>query len=116
MPEITLLDVFLPIFSGMGPVKVLLVYMALTKDSSSALQRKVAQKTILTATIIAIVLLMAGAFIMRLLHFTAGALTIAGGLLLLILSIVLRTLTQITWPTMAHCDHPLQTGLPICLS
>ena len=47
MLEITLLDVFLPIFIGMGPVKVLLVYMALTKDSSPALQRKVAQKTIL---------------------------------------------------------------------
>jgi len=92
--------------------------MALTKDSSPALQRKVARKTILTATIIAILLLVAGAFIMKLLHFTPGALTIAGGLILLILalSIVLRSLTQITWPTMAHCDHPLQTGLPICLS
>jgi MarC family membrane protein len=87
MPEITLLDVFLPIFIGMGPVKVLLVYMALTKDSSSALQRKVAQKTILTATIIAILLLLAGAFIMKLLHFTPGALTIAGGLILLILAL-----------------------------
>jgi multiple antibiotic resistance protein len=87
MPEITLLDVFLPIFIGMGPIKVLLVYMALTKDSSPALQRKVAQKTILTATIIAILLLLAGAFIMKLLHFTPGALTIAGGLILLILAL-----------------------------
>jgi small neutral amino acid transporter SnatA (MarC family) len=47
-PEITFLDLFLPIFIGMGPVKVLLVYRALTKNSSTALQRKVAQKTILT--------------------------------------------------------------------
>jgi multiple antibiotic resistance protein len=87
MPEITLLDIFLPIFIGMGPIKVLLVYMALTKDSGPALQRKVARKTILTATIIAILLLVAGAFIMKLLHFTPGALTIAGGLILLILAL-----------------------------
>ena len=87
MPEITFLDVFLPIFIGMGPVKVLLVYMALTKNSSTALQRKVARKTIITGTIIAIVLLLAGAFIMKLLHFTTGALSIAGGLILLILAL-----------------------------
>ena len=86
-PEITLLDLFLPIFIGMGPVKVLLVYMALTKNSSTALQRKVARRTILTGTIIAILLLLAGAFIMKLLHFTAGALSIAGGLILLILAL-----------------------------
>ena len=86
-PEITLLDLFLMIFIGMGPVKVLIIYMALTKNSSSALQHKVARKTILTATIIAIVLLLAGVFIMKLLHFTTGALSIAGGLILLILAL-----------------------------
>ena len=86
-PEITLLDLFLMIFIGMGPVKVLIIYMALTKNSSNALQRKVARKTILTATIIAIVLLFAGVFIMKLLHFTTGALSIAGGLILLILAL-----------------------------
>jgi multiple antibiotic resistance protein len=86
-PEITVLDLFLPIFIGMGPVKALLVYLALTKNSSTALQRKVARKTIFTGTIIAILLLLAGAFIMRLLHFTPGALAIAGGLILLILAL-----------------------------
>jgi multiple antibiotic resistance protein len=86
-PEITFLDLFLPIFIGIGLVKVLLEYMALTKNSSTALQRKVARKTILTGTIIAIVLLLAGAFIFRLLYFTAGALSIAGGLILLILAL-----------------------------
>jgi MarC family membrane protein len=86
-PDITFIDLFLPIFIGMGPIKVLLVYIALTKNSSTELQRKVAQKTILTATIIAIVLLLAGVFIMKLLHFTTGALSIAGGLILLILAL-----------------------------
>lgn len=34
-PEITLLDVFLLVFIGMGPIKVLVVYIALTKELST---------------------------------------------------------------------------------
>ena len=80
-------DVFLIIFIGMGPIKVLLAYIAATRDASPALQRKVAQKTIMTATTIGIVLLVAGVIFMRILHFSQGALTIAGGLILLLLAL-----------------------------
>jgi len=86
-PEITLLDVFLLVFIGMGPLKVLVIYISLTKDFSTELRRKVAQKMVLTATIVAIVLLVAGVLIMKLLHFTTGALSIAGGLILLLLAL-----------------------------
>ena len=82
-----LIDIFLVIFIGMGPVKVLLVYLAATKDAPVELQRKVARKTIVTATAIAFLLLVAGAFFMRILHFSTGALTIAGGLILVILAL-----------------------------
>jgi MarC family membrane protein len=85
--EIYWVDLFLPIFIGMGPVKVLLVYMALTNGSSKTLQRKVAQKAVLTATFVAILLLLIGPLLMKLLHFTPGALTIAGGLILLLLAL-----------------------------
>ncbi len=71
----------------MGPVKVLLVYIAATKGASPALQRKVAQKAILTATAVGILLLVAGAIFMRVLHFSQGALTVAGGLILLLLAL-----------------------------
>ncbi|HSR31520.1 MAG TPA: MarC family protein [Anaerolineae bacterium] len=81
------LDVFLIIFIGMGPVKVLLLYIAATKEASAELQRKVALKTIATATTVGIVLLVAGVVFMRLLHFSRGALTVAGGLILLILAL-----------------------------
>ncbi len=86
-PEFTLLDIFLLVFIGMGPLKVLVVYIALTKEFSTELRRRVAQKMVLTATIVAIVLLVAGALIMKLLHFTTGALSIAGGLILLLLAL-----------------------------
>jgi len=86
-PEIILIDVFLLVFIGMGPLKVLVVYIALTKEFSTELRRKVAQKMVSTATIVAIVLLVAGVLIMKLLHFTTGALSIAGGLILLLLAL-----------------------------
>ena len=86
-PEITLLDVFLLVFIGMGPLKVLVVYISMTKEFNAELRRKVAQKMVLTATIVAIVLLVAGVLIMKLLHFTTGALSIAGGLILLLLAL-----------------------------
>jgi MarC family membrane protein len=85
-PEL-LIDIFLIIFIGMGPVKALLVYIGMTKDADRALQRRVAQKAIITATVVALLLLVAGAFFMRILHFTTSALTIAGGLILLILAL-----------------------------
>jgi multiple antibiotic resistance protein len=71
----------------MGPVKVLLLYIAATKDASPEVQRKVALKAIMTAVVVGIVLLLAGVVFMKLLHFSRGALTIAGGIILLLLAL-----------------------------
>ena len=87
MDSIPLAEIFLSIFIGMGPIKVLLVYLGATQGVSKELQRKVAQKTVITATIVAILLLVAGVIFMQILHFTTGALNIAGGLILLILAL-----------------------------
>jgi MarC family membrane protein len=84
---VQLIDVFLIIFIGMGPIKALLVYIGITKDADKTLQRKVAQKAVITATVVGLLLLVAGAFFMRILHFTTAALTIAGGLILVILAL-----------------------------
>jgi MarC family membrane protein len=81
------LDTFLILFIGMGPVKVLLLYIAATKDASPEVQRKVARKAIMTAVAVGIVLLLAGVVFMKLLHFSQGALTIAGGIILLLLAL-----------------------------
>jgi multiple antibiotic resistance protein len=82
-----LVDVFLVIFIGMGPIKVLLVYLGATQGANKELQRKVARKTVMVATVVAILLLVAGAIFMQILHFTTGALNIAGGLILLLLAL-----------------------------
>ncbi len=85
-PEL-FIDTFLIIFIGMGPIKALLIYISLTKDADPALKRKVAQKAVLTAATVGLLLLVAGAIFMRILHFTTSALTIAGGLILLLLAL-----------------------------
>ena len=87
MQEIPLIDIFLILFIGMGPVKGLLVYIGSTQGASRETQRRVAQKAVVTATVVALLLLVAGVFFMRLLHFSTGALTIAGGLILLLLAL-----------------------------
>jgi multiple antibiotic resistance protein len=82
-----LIDTFLIIFIGMGPIKALLIYISLTKDAAPDLKRKVAKKAVVTATVVGLLLLVAGAIFMQILHFTTSALTIAGGLILLLLAL-----------------------------
>jgi multiple antibiotic resistance protein len=116
------LDVFLIIFIGMGPVKVLLLYIAATKDATPEVQRRVALKAVMTAVTVGVVLLVAGVVFMRLLHFSRGALTIAGGLILLLLALNLvlspaekedhQTADEATLMSMAV--YPL--GIPMLLN
>jgi small neutral amino acid transporter SnatA (MarC family) len=87
MQEIQLIDILLILFIGMGPLKGLLVYVGATQGASQDVQRSVARKAVVTSTAVAVLLLLAGVFFMRLLHFSTGALTIAGGLILLLLAL-----------------------------
>ena len=87
MNELPWIDIFIIIFIGMGPIKVLLVYIGATQEASQETRRLVARKAVTTAVIVGLILLIAGAIFMRILHFTSGALTIAGGLILLILAL-----------------------------
>ena len=79
--------VFLTLLVGMGPVKVAIVYLAETADLGPDIRRRVAIRAVTVAGIVAAFLLVAGALLARLLHFTTGALAIAGGVVLLILGI-----------------------------
>ena len=87
MGSVPLFDLFLILFIGMGPIKALLIFIDLTKDADPVLQRKVVRKMVTTAAAVALLLLVAGVIFMKLLHFSTGALTIAGGLILLILAL-----------------------------
>lgn len=79
----TVAEVALVIFVGMGPIKVLVYYLTSIHDATPSVGRRVALRAVGTATITALGLLVAGALIMRLLHFSGPALIVAGGIVLL---------------------------------
>lgn len=79
----TIAEVALVMFVGMGPIKVLVFYLDATRHAAPPLGRRVALRAVATATIVALGLGLAGALLMRLLHFSAASLIIAGGIVLL---------------------------------
>jgi len=83
----TFIEVFIILFIGMGPVKVLLVYLELTHGLEPSVRAQMARRVVTVAGSVALGLFAFGAFLQQLLHFSIGALTIAGGLILLLLGL-----------------------------
>jgi len=79
----TAVEIALVLFIGMGPIKVLVYYLTSIHDADAALGRRIAVWAVATATVTAFGLLLAGAMLMQLLHFSAAALVVAGGTILL---------------------------------
>ena len=80
-------DLFILLLIGMGPKIALVPFIDLTKDMEGDMQRKVAQRMVQTGVTTALILAVLGWFLMRLLHFSAGAANIAGGIVLLLLAL-----------------------------
>ena len=89
MNTISLIEIFIALFIGMGPIKVLLVYMAMTEDMDKKVRRQVAKRTVLVAGSVGLGLFLIGAFLQAMLHFSIGSLTIFGGLILLVLALTM---------------------------
>lgn len=85
--DISFSSLFLLMFVGMGPLKSVLMFMEMTENVDSAIQRRMAVTTVLTATCGALALLFLGSLLQQLLHFSLGSLNICGGIILLILSV-----------------------------
>jgi multiple antibiotic resistance protein len=83
----SLVEAFITIFIGMGPIKVLLVYIAMTRSMETGMRRKVANRIVIVAGAVAIGLFIVGAVMQSILHFSIGALNIIGGLILLLLAL-----------------------------
>jgi len=80
-------EAFITLFIGMGPIKVLLIYIAKTQGMEKAIKRKMAQRIAIVAAAVATGLFIVGAIIQQVLHFSIGALNIIGGIILLLLAI-----------------------------
>ncbi len=79
----SLYQIVLILFVGMGPVKVIVYYLASIRDATPAVGRRVAVRAVGTATLTALGLLVIGALLFRLLHFSQPALVVASGIVLL---------------------------------
>lgn len=80
-------DLFLLLLIGMGPKIALVPFLDLTQSIEGAMQQKIARKMVRTAVGTAVFLVLFGWLLMRLLHFTPGAASIAGGIVLLLLAL-----------------------------
>jgi small neutral amino acid transporter SnatA (MarC family) len=83
----SLAEAFVAVFIGMGPIKVLLVYIASTKDLDKEVRRQMARRIVLVAGSVGVGLFILGALLQQILHFSIGALNIIGGLILLLLGL-----------------------------
>ena len=80
-------EAFIALFIGMGPIKVLLIYIAKTQKMDLEVRRKVARRTVIVAASVGVGMFILGAIIQQILHFSIGALNIIGGLILLLLAL-----------------------------
>ena len=80
-------DLFILLLIGMGPKIALVPFLELTAGMEADLQKKVARRMVRTAVTWALILVLLGWFLMRLMHFTPGAANVAGGIVLLLLAL-----------------------------
>ncbi len=83
------IDIFLLLLIGIGPKIALVPFLELTRDMSEATKRRVLRKMLTTAAIVAVLLLVLGGLLTRLLHFSPGALGVASGIVLLIIAVTM---------------------------
>jgi multiple antibiotic resistance protein len=86
---------FIPLFIVVDAIGNIPIVMSLSEGMTPKQRRRIINLSIITATIVGLVFLFFGKFILDLMNISQGAFTIAGGLILLIFS--LRYLTVGKW-------------------
>jgi small neutral amino acid transporter SnatA (MarC family) len=81
------IDTFLLLLIGVGPKIALVPFLDVTADMPQATRARVVRKMLTTATVVAVVLLVVGGLLTRLLHFSPGALGVSSGIILLIIAV-----------------------------
>ena len=81
---IPLVDVAIAFFIGMGPIKIVVAYLAATHGAGQAIRRRVAFTVVIAATVTALALVFGGALLLEVFHIDGGPLLIAGGLVMVV--------------------------------
>ena len=83
------IDTFLLLLIGVGPKIALVPFLEITADIDDATKALVVRKMLTTAGVVAVILAGLGELLARLLHFSTGSLSIAGGIILMIIAITM---------------------------
>jgi small neutral amino acid transporter SnatA (MarC family) len=83
------IDTFLLLLIGIGPKIALVPFLETTKQMPETTKRLVLRKMLTTAGTVAVLLLVLGGLLTRLLHFSPGALGVASGIILLIIAVTM---------------------------
>lgn len=87
LDAVTVFDTFLLLLIGVGPKIVLVPYLEMTADMPASTKKQVARRMLITASRLAVILLLLGGLLTRLLHFSSDALSVASGIILLLMSV-----------------------------
>lgn len=95
------IDTFLLLLIGIGPKLALVPLLQITAQLDASTRSRVRRKMLTTAAIVALALVLFGELLRRLLHFTVESLSIAGGVILLVLAVemVLQRGSDDQWST-----------------
>ena len=78
------IDMFLLLLIGVGPKIALVPFLEITAPLDGKTKAIIVRKMIITAGVVALLLVGLGELLARLLHFSTGSLSVAGGLILVI--------------------------------
>ena len=81
------IDTFLVLLIGIGPKLALVPFLEITASLDPAAKGRVQRTMLTTAATVAVLLMVLGELLRTLLHFTIGSLSIAGGVILLVLAV-----------------------------
>ena len=81
------IDTFLVLLIGIGPKLALVPFLEITAPLDAAAKRRVQRTMLVTAGTVALILIVLGELLRALLHFSIASLSIAGGVILLVLAV-----------------------------
>ena len=83
------IDTFLLLLIGIGPKIALVPFLEVTAAMDGGTKAVVVRKMLITAGVVAVILVGLGELLARLLHFSTGSLSIAGGIILVIIAVTM---------------------------
>jgi small neutral amino acid transporter SnatA (MarC family) len=81
------IDTFLLLLIGIGPKIALVPFLEITASLDAVTKRRIQRKMLVTAGTVALLLVIFGELLRILLHFSVGSLSVAGGVILLVLAV-----------------------------